>query len=467
MTAPDATTAAAPDPGAAATVHLPVVDVRMQEFALPPAPDLGALTGIHIPPLPTPEEFFAGLPPLPALDLSALISPLMSQMQLLGEGLIAGPWGTGGEADYAGTGGGGGAGGGLSGLFNLSQTLTQSLSTGASALNSLQGQWQGEASDTAQVTGEQIEADKKAVKTQGEQIAATVRAGAGIINHGNMLLKAVASRLATTLAALSPTAVTPAGQAAIVSAIASATAEAEAIIATTEAELVPPTQTMLALSEPVPVRMPPGAEAAQLQKASQLAQQVMEPVQQVMQQMGAGDPTAESAALDYSDELDPYSSGLSAGYGASDASDATSTGLDDLFSDDLAAAWADEGSALGGASALGAAAMLGAAGTMGAAGAMGAMATGAEAAPAAARAATAGAGQPAMMPPPPMGAGAGAARGGGDESHKTPEFLVTAAHGDEVVGDQPDVAPGVLGGTPHPGPAERDDDGVDSTHLSL
>ena len=284
MTSPGATTAAAPDTGAGPTVQLPVVDVRMQEFALPPVPDLGELTGIHIPPPPTPEEFFAGLPPLPALDLSALVSPLLSQMQLLGEGIIPGPWGTGGDADHA------GAGGGLSGLFNLSEVLSESLSTGSSAMNALQGQWQGEGSESAKVTGEQIEADKNAVKTQGEQIAATVRVGAGIINHGNMLLKAVAARLATTLAALSPTAVTPGGQAAIVSAVAAATAEAEAIIATTEAELVPPTQTMLALAEPVPVRMPPGAEVAQLQKATQMARQVMEPVQQVMQQMGAGDP---------------------------------------------------------------------------------------------------------------------------------------------------------------------------------
>lgn len=460
MTSPGATTAAAPDTGAGPTVQLPVVDVRMQEFALPPVPDLGELTGIHIPPPPTPEEFFAGLPPLPALDLSALVSPLLSQMQLLGEGIIPGPWGTGGDADHA------GAGGGLSGLFNLSEVLSESLSTGSSAMNALQGQWQGEGSESAKVTGEQIEADKNAVKTQGEQIAATVRVGAGIINHGNMLLKAVAARLATTLAALSPTAVTPGGQAAIVSAVAAATAEAEAIIATTEAELVPPTQTMLALAEPVPVRMPPGAEVAQLQKATQMARQVMEPVQQLVQQMG--DPTAETAGAGLTEGYEPYSSVLPTGYEDSAGSDTGSAELDELFSDDLAAAWADEGTALpgmGGTSSLGAAAMLGAASTMGAAGAMSAVPAGAEAAPAAARAATAGSGQPAMMPPP-MGAGAGA-RGGNDDAHKTPEFLVTAAHCDEVVGDQPDVAPGVLGGAPHPGPAWRDDDGVDSTRLSL
>lgn len=466
MTTPEAPTAAAPDTGAGPTVQLPVVDVRMQEFALPPVPDLGELTGIHIPPLPTPEEFFAGLPPLPAIDLSALVSPLLSQMQLLGEGIIHGPWGTGGDADPAAAGGGTGTGGGLSGMYDLSRVLSESLSTGSSAMNALQGQWQGQGSDSAKVTSEQIEADKKAVKTQGEKIAATVRAGAGIINHGNLLLKAVATRLATTLAALSPTAVTPGGQAAIVSAIAAATAEAKAIIATTEAELVPPTQTMMALSEPVPVRMPPGAEAAQAQKAAQMAQQVMEPVQQLLQQVA--DPTAGADGAGLTDDYEPYSSTLPAGYESSAGTDPGSADPDALFSDELAAAWADEGGAMGSGSALGAAALLGAAGTMGAAGAMGAMPAAAEAAPAAAaRAATAGSGQPAMMPPP-MGAGAGAGgRGGNDGAHKTPEFLVTAAHGDEVVGDQPDVAPGVLGGTPHPGPAGRDDDGVDSTRLSL
>lgn len=451
---------------AAPSIELPVVDVRMQEFSLPPVPDIAELTGIHIPPLPTPEEFFAGLPPLPPLDLTALVQPLLSQLQLLGSGIINGPWGTGDLAGAA-PGVGAGAGGGLSGMFDLSRTLTESLSTGTAALNALDGQWEGGASDTAQVTGKEIEADKQAVKTQGEQIASTVRMGAGMINHGNMLLQAVASRLATTLAALSPTAWTPGGQAAMIAAITSATAEAEAVIAATEAELIPPTQTLLALSEPVPVRMPPGAEMAQVQRAAQMAQQVMGPVEQAMEM--AVDPTAAGTDGTASD-LDPYSSGLP--FGTGHGADAAGADLDSLYSAALSDAWAaDTGAAgvggTGGASALGAAAMLGAVGTMGAAGAMGAMSAGAESAPAAAaRAATAGSSQPAMMPPPPMaGAGAGA-RGGNDDAHKVPEFLVTAAHGDEVIGPQPDVAPGVVGGSPHPGNTSAQDD-VDSTHLNL
>lgn len=473
MSAPDVNTAAAP--GGEVTgpsVQLPVVDIRMQEFALPPVPDLGELTGIRIPPLPTPAELFEGLPPLPPLDLTALVQPLLSHMQLLGSGIINGPWGTGDVA-----GGGGVGGGGLSGLFDLSRTLTESLSTGSSALNALGGQWQGEGSDTAKVTGEQIEADKKAVKAQGEQIASTVRVGAGIINHGNLLLKSVASQLATTLAALAPTSVTPAGQAAMVSAIAAATAEAEAIIAATEMELLPPTNTLVALSQPVPVRMPPGAEMARLQKVTQMAQEVMGPVEQAMQMVsgptdgtGLGDLTGDATS-----DLDPYSSGLpfSTDY-ATDGAGGAGSNLDALYADDLSGAWAADATGgmgaggVGGSSGLGAAALLGAAGTMGAAGAMGAMAGGAEAAPAAAaRAATSGAGQPAMMPPPPMGGAGAAGRGGDDDSHKVPDFLVTAAHGDEVIGEQPDVAPGVVGGSPHPGDVGRPDDDVDSTHLNI
>lgn len=373
-------------------------------------------------------------------------------------------------------------GGGLSGLFALSQTLGQSLSTGSAALSALQSQWQGDAAQSAAATGQRLEEDKAAVKSQGEQIAATVRVGAGIINHGNMLLQAVATKLATTLAALAPAAFTPPGQIAIMSAISSATAETQTIIAATEAELIPPTQHLLAIGRPHDVTMPPGVDAGQLPQLGEIAQQVMGPAQQVAQT--AGDAVTDLVGTGTPDAggrgLDPFGL-LRSAPGVGDTDPGTASSYRDLLDADLASAWSAGDAGAGGAGGdlggiaggLAGASMIGAAGLAGMAGAMSAMSApgGLDAAAAAPRPVAAPAGGQPMMMPPPMGAGAGAAGRGGDDSHKTPEFLVTAAHGDEIVGDQPDVAPGVLGGMPHPGEpgvvAHGDDDGVDSTTLNM
>jgi hypothetical protein len=55
-------------------------------------------------------------------------------------------------------------------------------------------------------------------------------------------------------------------------------------------------------------------------------------------------------------------------------------------------------------------------------------------------------GRPAMGGMPMMGGAGGRGSGGGNGEHRRPDYLVSAEHSAELVGDMPLVAPPVIGG---------------------
>nr|WP_245555523.1 hypothetical protein [Gordonia soli] len=392
----------------------PVADV-LNGLGLPPLPQLPAL-----PPLP-------GLPPLPPINLDLLIKPLTDLLGGFGTGNLSG-------ADFD-----------PSQIFSgLSEVLNTSMQMGTGAVKAADQLWMGQSSIAAAGKSAQAGADTAVLSTQGTGISFDINAAAGIVGAGLAAVQAIIGKTIALITGTIPIIMTPIGQGMAVGFASSGLAEATTAVAATRAQLLAPTTHMTANGAPVKVTGAPGGAGA-AQSPFAVANTVLESVT----------PAVSSVTELPSMIAKPVSTML--GINQPD----TVTGVPTTTPGPHRGPDGGGGGGGGGK---------GGAGGIGALGGIGGMATQLAGRPAVSG--VAGATEPAGFGPSqstrpsvttaapmpgsmaPM-SGAGAARGAGasDEQHEVPDYLVTQDHGQQVVGEVPDVAPPVLG---HDEPAESE-----------
>ncbi|MYR07568.1 hypothetical protein GTV32_15205 [Gordonia sp. SID5947] len=397
-------------------LETPVGDV-LSKLGLPPLPQMPA-------PLP---PAMPGLPPFPPIDIEHLFKPLTDLAQSFGSGDL-------GESGFDPT-----------QLFTgLSSIMQSMIGMSGGALKAADQVWQGQAAMSNAAKSATAAGQAGAVAGKSSGIAANTQAGAGIVGTGNASIQGVIAKfnveVTMTLPLLMTPPTAPAGMMAILAAASAALGEAIAIVTGTKTALAPETATQTANGAQIPITGAPTSPSP-----FGIAASVLESVGQPISGL-AGTGTSMMGSM---------TKQLTAAHQAS---------LEKAKGEKGATVPAGLHSGAGGAGKKGGGAGGGGAGG----GGVGAPATqlqarpgapnlgtgpvegttgGATSAPAArgVGGATTGSG---MMP---MGAGAagaaGAARGAGaDDGHGSPDFLVTADHGTEVVGDMPHAAPPVLGG---------------------
>ncbi|WP_431953538.1 hypothetical protein [Nocardia lijiangensis] len=399
----------------------PVNDV-LKDMGLPQLPDLSAL-----PPIP-------GLPPLPVIDLSVLAKPLTDLASTFGTGQFpASAPAPAPAADANPTAGADPAAAPAAPAIDPTQVLTQ-ISTvvqtmvqlGTTALQAVMTLWQSQAAAKAADKGTQTQKDGAAVAQQGAETSLGVASAAGTVFRGGALMAAIIAKYMASVAASAPFLATPGGQAFLLAMSAETLAEATAVVAETRAELTVHSAEMTATGRKVPVTdAPKGVDPMQMM--SQLMQ-VVGPLANVAT-TGAQSIAQAHATLNQPKPL-------------------VDTDQKDKFTADGPGGARPAGVGMGGGGGGGAVAAAPgrplspwvdarAAGSLGAAGAApGAGATGAGASsPAGGARGTAMSSSPGMMPMSPMAGAAGMARGAEDTADGLRGQLVTAQHGNEVVGD--------------------------------
>lgn len=373
----------------------PVLDVP-----LPPAP---------VVPFPPPEpgpnpiaELLQSipLPQLPGID--QLLAPLTDLGGLFGTGVL-------GALDPAAI------------LRQSSRFLDTAASIGRSAVDLLPDSWEGAPADAAIDHGRRAHASAVELSERGDRIGELTRAATATVERGNVELSGIAQSFVAVASAAAPVALTPPGQALLVSAAAEHLQAALAVVSRSRGELSMHTAAMTTLTAPIPVPapIPPGGLPAAGKVASVASDAVKSIASEAAFAVGpmfggsADDPAATRAAsavptVPSAGGIGPISA--SAGFGG--------PGIG--------------GSGLGGVPA--------------------APAHGVFPGPVPAPAAPGAAGPVASAP----GRGgiyggvpaAGAARGDDRSDHRgTPGFLVSAANSTEVVGELPKVVPSVIGGS--------------------
>ncbi|WP_372464250.1 hypothetical protein [Nocardia africana] len=419
-------------------VDRPVNDV-LREMGLPGLPQLPPA-----PPLPQ-------LPPLPVLDLHALTKPITDLASSFGTGKLgAGP---GGDPTQV-----------LSQISTVLQTVVQ---LGTTAMQTAMSLWQGAGALSAAAKSTQAAADGAAVAGQGAQMSLGTTAAAGSVFTGNALMTGITAKYLTSLAAAAPFIVTPPGQVFVLAMSAQTLAEALAVVTKTRVELAAHSAKMAHTGQKVEItNVPHGVSNVAAQRVA---------VPQASLKSVAGTTSRLSATP----------SGLSTATSASSSSSAAGSATQYVSQ---ALQMVQSLSAVGGAGAQAATSLTGraakpiaapapAAGGAPAAAGSGAGAPGGVGAPAvgapemssplqAARtpsimteaavtastesaiASSGTAGGPGMMPMTPGAGAAGMARAASDSSSASDAVrgqLVTAAHGNDVVGDIAGVSLPVVG----------------------
>ncbi|MFI6999122.1 hypothetical protein [Nocardia sp. NPDC050175] len=199
------------------------VEQVLAGLGLPAFPQLPALA-----PLP-------GLPVLPPLDVAALAKPITDLFSGFGDGNIGGTGAVNPQTL-------------LTNVIQAVQTAMQWASQGIQLLQSLEGAGPRSAATsaaTAQLTS-------GVLTQQAGQMHMSMGAAAGTVAVGYAQMGAVAARFALTTAALGLTLATPAGQVALLASALEAATEALAITATTKAHLIAHSGHMSATGQKVP-----------------------------------------------------------------------------------------------------------------------------------------------------------------------------------------------------------------------
>jgi len=181
-----------------------------------------------MPPLP-------GLPPLPVLDLSALLKPLTDLLGAFGTGDLAGA----GDPTKIFT--------GLSSLLDLTVSGT------TSALKAVDKVWSGAAATGAAAKMGRTAVESGMVARQGATMSVDIGAAATIVAGGLAALQAVIVKTAGLVGAALPFIWTPPGQAAALAAISAGMTEGVAVVTATKVQLLAPTATMATNGAPVPI----------------------------------------------------------------------------------------------------------------------------------------------------------------------------------------------------------------------
>lgn len=374
-------------------IDRPVNDI-LKDMGLGPLPEISGL-----PPLPE-------LPPLPVIDLAALARPLTDMASGFGTGVLSA--GAGGGPDPAKV------------LSDTAQAAQTAIQLGTQALQTVMSLWQGLAAMEAANKSGQAAANGAELATQSAQEKATLVGGAASVATGGALMAAVVAKYMATVAAATPWLATGGGQAFIAAATVEAITEGIAVVTKTRVEMTAHSANMTAVGKKVRVTDAP--------KGVDSMQQVMQLLTPVMSMAQTGAQTATQLATQHAalqkrqadaiadeqkqretrEQAGRIGAGMSAGGGVGIGAASVSAPL---------SPWAGTR-----ATGLGGVAGLGSAGTGSAA--MESAST--------VRATPGASGSPGMLPY--GAAGAAGARGAGDAGGDMPNFLVNAAHGEEVVG---------------------------------
>ncbi|MFW0783828.1 hypothetical protein AAFP35_04855 [Gordonia sp. CPCC 206044] len=399
-------------------LETPVGDV-LDKFGLPPLPQLPA-------PLP---PAMPGLPPFPPINIENLFKPLTDLAQSFGTGDL-----------------------GMSGfdptqLFTGLSTIMQSMvGLSSGALKAVDQVWSGAAATSNATKSTTAAAEGGAVGAKASNIQANTGIGAGIVGNGNAAMAAVIAKFQAELAIAVPLLATPAAPAAgtaIIAAASSALSEAIAVVTGTKTALSPETATQTANGTQIPITGAPtspspfGIAATVLESVGSPLSSFASTGTSMMSSMTKQLASANKAQSEKGkgDKNAPGAAGLhGAAGGKGGAGGAKKGGVG--------------GGGGGGVGGVGAPATplqakpgvpnLNAASVEG-------PTTGSSPAPAGRTVGT-GTGMMPMGGAGAAGAAAGARGAGADDGHGAPDFLVTADHGSEVVGDMPQAAPPVLGG---------------------
>ncbi|MGF6889171.1 hypothetical protein ABIA39_008543 [Nocardia sp. GAS34] len=395
----------------------PMVDRPMGEvlrdMGLPQLPDLSHM---QLPPLPD-------LPPMPVLDLHALAKPLTDLASGFGHGRIgAGP---GPDPTQV--------------LTQVSTALQTGMSLGSTALQLAMTLWQGMGAQSAATKAGQAASNGAALTAQSTQQKLILGNAATSAALGAARMSAIIAKYLTTMTVGAPLLGTPGGQAFLVAATMESMTEALAQVAKTKLEMVGHSASMTQAGQKVAItNAPTGVSSAQdVQQLLQLAQPLMTMVQ-----------TGTQAAI----QLAAANTALSAPKSADDIARAAHADGDYPAGDGIVGGAGDGAMSVGVPGMAPVAAPLSPfAGTTTAAFGFDAGTSTGSAAAAAESASvvpggTAGAASPGMVPAGGAGAAAAGVRSGaGDAGTGIPGNLVTAQHGDEVVGNLQGVTLPVVG----------------------
>ena len=393
----------------ASLLDRPVGDV-LRDLGLPQLPDL---SNVQLPPLPD-------LPPMPVLDLHALAKPLTDLAGGFGHGQL----GTGPGPDPTQV------------LTQVSTALQTAMSLGATALQLVMTLWQGMGAQSAAAKAGQAASDGAALAVQSGEQKLILGNAATSAALGAAGMTAIIAKYVATMTVAAPLLASPGGQAFLVAATTESMAEALAQVAKTKLEMVGHAGSMTQAGQKVAITDAPTAvsSAQDVQQLLQLVQPLMTMVQTGTQAatqlatantaLSASKPADDSAASAQTEGDHPTGGGIGGG-------GAVSVGAPDLapvaaplspFAGTRTAAFGfGPGASAGSATA---AAMKSATVVPGA---------------------TAAAGSPGMVPVGGAGAAMGVRSGAGDAGTGIPSQLVTAQHGDEVVGNLQGVTLPVVG----------------------
>ncbi|MEV4124623.1 hypothetical protein [Nocardia sp. NPDC049707] len=416
----------------------PVNDV-LKDMGLPQLPDLAGL-----PPLPD-------LPPLPVIDLSLLAKPLTDLAATFGTGQFPAPAAAPAEtagadpenpipaaapvADPTQV---------LSQISSVVQTVVQ---LGSTALQMAMQLWQSQAAEKAAEKGTQAQKDGTNVAAQGAETSLGVANAAGTVFRGSAMMAGIIAKYMASLTASAPFLATPGGQAFVLAMSAETLAEATAVVAETRGELTVHSAEMAKTGTKVPITdAPKGVDPMQMvsqlmQMVGPLASAATTGAQSIAQAHAALNPVKPASELD-KDKLDQQKfsaagGGTPIGMGGGGGMGAVATPARPL------SPWVDTRGA----------------GALGAAGATGASSAGSGSGSGGSSAAARGSAttsSPGMMPMGAAGTGAGMARSAEESADGLRGQLVTAQHGNEVVGDIEGVSLPVVGA------AERVSDHLDN-----
>lgn len=380
------------------------------------------LGSLGLPSLPTLPAMPAlpDMPPLPVLDLSALTKPITDLAASFGTGRT--DTGLGPDASAV--------------LSQVAQVLQTGVSVGSSALEAVMALWQGMGAESAQTTATQAAGDGAALANQGTRISTGTAAAATSVFTGRALTAAITAKYLASLAAAGPFLGTAPGQAFVVAATAETLAEVLAVIAKTRAELTFHGANVAQAGTKVPVRPAPkglGANASPTQAAPASATSAAPSAGSSAASSAGSSADSMSQSMEMLQEVATVGMGLSQAATAAQSAGSLETIAAQQFSHPNAVGAAGGGVLAGGAWGPGAGGAADAAALTSARtpAALAGSVTSAAASAAEAEAA-APAGSPGMMPM--SGAGAARAASSTTSSEALRGQLVTAQHGNEVVG---------------------------------
>ncbi|MBH0118486.1 hypothetical protein I0Q12_02595, partial [Rhodococcus sp. CX] len=175
------------------------------------------------------------VPQLPGVD--QLLAPLTDLGGLFGTGILDG-------LDPAAI------------LQQSSRFLDTAASIGRSAVDLLPDSWEGAPADAAIEHGRQAYTSAVALSERGDRIGELTRAATATVERGNVELTGIAQSFLAVASATVPVALTPPGQALLVSAAVEHLQAALAVVSRSRGELSVHTAAMNALTAPVPVPPP-------------------------------------------------------------------------------------------------------------------------------------------------------------------------------------------------------------------